>query len=90
MNIVICLPVRLFAQVRKTDPSRLVYIDNAGRPKQSSSNLNFRLLEGIDEWVNSVTAEQTEHTHTHTLAHIYITKQEEARKTSNNLSSHHC
>ncbi|PWA22532.1 hypothetical protein CCH79_00018176, partial [Gambusia affinis] len=36
--------------VRKTDPSRLVFIDNAGRPKQSSSNLNFRLLEGIDEF----------------------------------------
>ncbi|XP_054898061.1 Golgi-associated kinase 1A [Poeciliopsis prolifica] len=36
--------------VRKTDPSRLVFIDNAGRPKQSNSNLNFRLLEGIDEF----------------------------------------
>ncbi|XP_041648687.1 Golgi-associated kinase 1A isoform X2 [Cheilinus undulatus] len=37
-------------QVRKADPSRLVFIDNAGRPEQSSDNLNFRLVEGIDEF----------------------------------------
>ncbi|XP_073342557.1 Golgi-associated kinase 1A [Pagrus major] len=36
--------------VRKADPSRLVFIDNAGRPQQSSDNLNFRLVEGIDEF----------------------------------------
>nr|XP_046256071.1 uncharacterized protein gask1a isoform X2 [Scatophagus argus] len=36
--------------VRKADPSRLVFIDNAGRPKQSADNLNFRLVEGIDEF----------------------------------------
>ncbi|KAM4567684.1 Golgi-associated kinase 1A [Fundulus diaphanus] len=36
--------------VRKTNPSRLVFIDNSGRPQQSSDNLNFRLLEGIDEF----------------------------------------
>ncbi|XP_034554426.1 Golgi-associated kinase 1A isoform X3 [Notolabrus celidotus] len=36
--------------VRKADPSRLVFIDNAGRPEQSSDNLNFRLVEGIDEF----------------------------------------
>ncbi|KAM4581516.1 Golgi-associated kinase 1A isoform 2-T2 [Odontesthes bonariensis] len=36
--------------VRGTDPSKLVFIDNAGRPKQSSDNLNFRLVEGIDEF----------------------------------------
>ncbi|XP_019123888.1 uncharacterized protein gask1a isoform X2 [Larimichthys crocea] len=36
--------------VRKADPSRLVFIDNAGRPHQSSDNLNFRLVEGIDEF----------------------------------------
>ncbi|XP_068426611.1 Golgi-associated kinase 1A [Clinocottus analis] len=36
--------------VRKAEPSRLVFIDNAGRPQQSSSNLNFRLVEGIDEF----------------------------------------
>ncbi|XP_044064524.1 uncharacterized protein gask1a isoform X2 [Siniperca chuatsi] len=36
--------------VRKADPSRLVFIDNAGRPQQSDDNLNFRLVEGIDEF----------------------------------------
>ncbi|XP_040021932.2 Golgi-associated kinase 1A isoform X3 [Gasterosteus aculeatus] len=36
--------------VRKADPSRLVFIDNAGRPQQSANNLNFRLVEGIDEF----------------------------------------
>ncbi|KAJ3598481.1 hypothetical protein NHX12_001991 [Muraenolepis orangiensis] len=35
--------------VRKTDPSRMVFIDNAGRPHQTSDNLNFRLVEGIDQ-----------------------------------------
>ncbi|XP_041845089.1 Golgi-associated kinase 1A isoform X2 [Melanotaenia boesemani] len=34
--------------VRAADPSRLVFIDNAGRPQQSIDNLNFRLVEGID------------------------------------------
>ncbi|XP_056237890.1 uncharacterized protein gask1a isoform X1 [Seriola aureovittata] len=36
--------------VRKADPSRLVFIDNAGRPHQSTNNLNFRLVEGIAEF----------------------------------------
>ncbi|XP_074540086.1 uncharacterized protein gask1a isoform X2 [Halichoeres trimaculatus] len=36
--------------VRKADPSSLVFIDNAGRPEQSSDNLNFRLVEGVDEF----------------------------------------
>ncbi|XP_034083841.1 Golgi-associated kinase 1A isoform X2 [Gymnodraco acuticeps] len=36
--------------VRRADPSRLVFIDNAGRPQQSANNLNFRLVEGIDEF----------------------------------------
>lgn len=36
--------------VRKTEPSRLVFIDNAGRPHQPHDNLNFRLVEGIDEF----------------------------------------
>ncbi|KAM4633839.1 Golgi-associated kinase 1A [Polymixia lowei] len=36
--------------VRKTEPSRLVFIDNAGRPHQSADNLNFRLVEGINEF----------------------------------------
>lgn len=35
--------------VRRADPSRLVFIDNAGRPQQPSDNLNFRLLQGIDQ-----------------------------------------
>ncbi|KAI5106255.1 protein FAM198A isoform X1, partial [Silurus meridionalis] len=34
--------------VRRTDPSRLVFIDNAGRPHHPQDNLNFRLIEGID------------------------------------------
>ncbi|XP_067305906.1 Golgi-associated kinase 1A isoform X2 [Pseudorasbora parva] len=33
--------------VRKTEPSRLVFIDNAGRPNQPQDNLNFRLVEGF-------------------------------------------
>ncbi|KAJ8415700.1 hypothetical protein AAFF_G00402570, partial [Aldrovandia affinis] len=36
--------------VRKADPSRLVFIDNAGRPQHPLHNLNFRLVEGIDEF----------------------------------------
>ncbi|XP_048385634.1 uncharacterized protein gask1a [Stegostoma tigrinum] len=36
--------------VRKGNPSQLVYIDNAGRLLQHENNLNFRLLEGIDEF----------------------------------------
>lgn len=45
-------------QVRKADPSRLVFIDNAGRPQQSNDNLNFRLVEGVDEWVQSTILKQ--------------------------------
>lgn len=36
--------------VRKADASRLVFIDNAGRPLQPLDNLNFRLLQGIDQF----------------------------------------
>ncbi|KAJ7985633.1 hypothetical protein DPEC_G00354090 [Dallia pectoralis] len=36
--------------VRRAEPSRLVFIDNAGRPNHSHDNINFRLLEGIDEF----------------------------------------
>ncbi|XP_056142935.1 Golgi-associated kinase 1A [Lampris incognitus] len=36
--------------VRKADPSRLVFIDNAGRPNQPADNLNFKLVMGIDEF----------------------------------------
>lgn len=41
--------VFIHIKVRKEDPSRLVFIDNAGRPQQTSDNLNLRLIEGIDE-----------------------------------------
>ncbi|XP_006125633.2 Golgi-associated kinase 1A isoform X1 [Pelodiscus sinensis] len=34
--------------IRGSDPSRLVFIDNAGRPHHPEAKLNFRLLEGID------------------------------------------
>ncbi|KAM8967078.1 Golgi-associated kinase 1A [Pelodytes ibericus] len=34
--------------VRESDPSQLVFIDNAGRPEHSEDNLNFRLLQGVD------------------------------------------
>uniref|UniRef100_A0A8D3CX64 Golgi associated kinase 1A n=1 Tax=Scophthalmus maximus TaxID=52904 RepID=A0A8D3CX64_SCOMX len=43
-------------QVRKADPSRLVFIDNAGRPQQTTDNLNFRLVEGIDEFPEEAVA----------------------------------
>ncbi|KAL2083878.1 hypothetical protein ACEWY4_019396 [Coilia grayii] len=36
--------------VRTADPSKLVFIDNAGRPQHPHDNLNFRLVEGIDEF----------------------------------------
>ncbi|XP_076844608.1 Golgi-associated kinase 1A [Brachyhypopomus gauderio] len=36
--------------VRRADPSTLVFIDNAGRPHHPQEDLNFRLLEGIDEF----------------------------------------
>ncbi|KAM8978680.1 Golgi-associated kinase 1A isoform 2-T2 [Sarcophilus harrisii] len=41
-------------QVRESDPSRLVYIDNAGKLLHPQSKLNFRLLEGIDGFPESV------------------------------------
>ncbi|NXU14399.1 F198A protein, partial [Pardalotus punctatus] len=33
--------------VRRSTPSRLVFIDNAGRPQHPEEKLNFRLLQGI-------------------------------------------
>ncbi|KAM4028562.1 Golgi-associated kinase 1A isoform 2-T3 [Anomaloglossus baeobatrachus] len=39
--------------VRHSDPSHLVYIDNAGRPNHPHDNLNFRLLQGIDGFPES-------------------------------------
>nr|XP_003222246.1 PREDICTED: protein FAM198A [Anolis carolinensis] len=34
--------------IRKSKPSHLVFIDNAGRPLHPEAKLNFRLLQGID------------------------------------------
>ncbi|XP_033021946.1 Golgi-associated kinase 1A [Lacerta agilis] len=34
--------------IRKSKPSHLVFIDNAGRPRHPDTKLNFRLLQGID------------------------------------------
>ncbi|NXE76072.1 F198A protein, partial [Cochlearius cochlearius] len=36
--------------VRRSAPSRLVFIDNAGRPWHPEEKLNFRLLQGIDSF----------------------------------------
>ncbi|NXU98699.1 F198A protein, partial [Cettia cetti] len=36
--------------VRRSTPSRLVFIDNAGRPQHPEEKLNFRLLQGIDSF----------------------------------------
>nr|XP_032813614.1 Golgi-associated kinase 1A-like isoform X1 [Petromyzon marinus] len=36
--------------VRQSNPSRLVFIDNAGRPFQGEDNLNFRMLQGITQF----------------------------------------
>ncbi|NXB69502.1 F198A protein, partial [Donacobius atricapilla] len=36
--------------VRRSVPSRLVFIDNAGRPQHPEEKLNFRLLQGIDSF----------------------------------------
>ncbi|XP_072507177.1 Golgi-associated kinase 1A [Notamacropus eugenii] len=40
--------------VQESDPSHLVYIDNAGKPSHPETKLNFRLLEGIDGFPESV------------------------------------
>ncbi|XP_035261734.1 Golgi-associated kinase 1A isoform X1 [Anguilla anguilla] len=42
--------------VRKADPSRLVFIDNAGRPQHPHDNLNLRLVEGIKEFPEKAVA----------------------------------
>ncbi|XP_006030341.2 protein FAM198A [Alligator sinensis] len=36
--------------IRRTEPSQLVFIDNAGRLLHPEAKLNFRLLEGIDSF----------------------------------------
>ncbi|NWQ96695.1 F198A protein, partial [Burhinus bistriatus] len=36
--------------VRRSSPSHLVFIDNAGRPQHPEEKLNFRLLQGIDSF----------------------------------------
>ncbi|KAI5932123.1 Golgi-associated kinase 1A isoform X2 [Manis javanica] len=40
--------------VRNSDPSHLVYIDNAGNLQHPEDKLNFRLLKGIDGFPESV------------------------------------
>ncbi|XP_016051612.1 PREDICTED: protein FAM198A [Miniopterus natalensis] len=40
--------------VRSSDPSHLVYIDNAGNLQHPEDRLNFRLLEGVDGFPESV------------------------------------
>ncbi|XP_051466191.1 Golgi-associated kinase 1A [Apus apus] len=42
--------------VRKSMPSRLVFIDNAGRPQHPEEKLNFRLLQGIDSFPDAAVA----------------------------------
>ncbi|XP_019364363.1 PREDICTED: protein FAM198A isoform X2 [Gavialis gangeticus] len=37
-------------QIRRSEPSQLVFIDNAGRLLHPEAKLNFRLLEGIDSF----------------------------------------
>uniref|UniRef100_A0A6I8P3S7 Golgi associated kinase 1A n=1 Tax=Ornithorhynchus anatinus TaxID=9258 RepID=A0A6I8P3S7_ORNAN len=39
--------------VRGSDPSHLVFIDNAGKPGHPEGELNFRLLQGIDGFPKS-------------------------------------
>ncbi|NXG01992.1 F198A protein, partial [Sakesphorus luctuosus] len=36
--------------VRRSAPSRLVFIDNSGKPQHPEEKLNFRLLQGIDSF----------------------------------------
>ncbi|KFP27349.1 Protein FAM198A, partial [Colius striatus] len=36
--------------VRRSAPTRLVFIDNAGKPQHPEEKLNFRLLQGIDSF----------------------------------------
>ncbi|XP_033916606.1 Golgi-associated kinase 1A [Melopsittacus undulatus] len=42
--------------VRRSAPSRLVFIDNAGKPQHPEEKLNFRLLQGIDSFPASAVA----------------------------------
>ncbi|XP_010005911.1 PREDICTED: protein FAM198A [Chaetura pelagica] len=42
--------------VRKSMPSHLVFIDNAGRPQHPEGKLNFRLLQGIDSFPEAAVA----------------------------------
>ncbi|NXN67498.1 F198A protein, partial [Himantopus himantopus] len=42
--------------VRRSSPSRLVFIDNAGRPQHPEEKLNFRLLQGIHSFPAAVVA----------------------------------
>ncbi|XP_054847777.1 Golgi-associated kinase 1A isoform X2 [Eublepharis macularius] len=42
--------------IRKSKPSHLVFIDNAGRPLHPEAKLNFRLLQGIDGFPETAVA----------------------------------
>ncbi|XP_056341372.1 Golgi-associated kinase 1A [Oenanthe melanoleuca] len=42
--------------VRRSAPSRLVFIDNAGRPQHPEEKLNFRLLQGIESFPTAAVA----------------------------------
>ncbi|XP_068261256.1 Golgi-associated kinase 1A [Nyctibius grandis] len=42
--------------VRRSVPSHLVFIDNAGRPQHPEEKLNFRLLQGIDSFPGAAVA----------------------------------
>ncbi|XP_068791667.1 Golgi-associated kinase 1A [Struthio camelus] len=42
--------------VRRSAPSRLVFIDNAGRPRHPEAKLNFRLLQGIESFPETAVA----------------------------------
>ncbi|NXE48002.1 F198A protein, partial [Casuarius casuarius] len=42
--------------VRRSAPSRLVFIDNAGRPQHPEAKLNFRLLQGIESFPETAVA----------------------------------
>ncbi|XP_062424458.1 Golgi-associated kinase 1A [Rhea pennata] len=42
--------------VRRSAPSHLVFIDNAGRPQHPEAKLNFRLLQGIESFPETAVA----------------------------------
>ncbi|XP_042166532.1 Golgi-associated kinase 1A-like [Oncorhynchus tshawytscha] len=62
--------------VRRVEPTRLVFIDNAGRPNHPHDNLNFRLVEGIDEFPErAVSVLQSSCLESMLLSSLYMDKQ---------------